>query len=308
MSESINGYTLTCDWKVSGTAQWAYAEKDGRQWFVKRFLSPKYKIVGKGASAEAAEKAYKRCEMFRKKQEAYYAQISRSDTGNVVCVTDFFSFGTEFYAVSPRIEIANISLMDVSRLSHEKKLVLLKVLTYSLEKLHSNGVVHADLKPTNVILKKTKMGSYTLKLIDFEAGFLLEDPRRGRDIVYDQNYVAPETLVATENPEITLDGKIDVFALGLLFYQYYTGKDPVLTGGCSMPGEALLCEQEIRLDAPLPGWLRELIQQMLQLEPGARPTVAEVFQCLREERMPRKISIPEDKDSSEIGFKPIRFL
>lgn len=308
MSENINGYTLTCDWRVSGTAQWAYAEKDGRQWFIKRFLSPKYKIAGKGASAEAAAKAYKRCESFRKKQEAYYAQIRLSDTGNVVCVTDFFSFGTEFYAVSPRIEIAKIPLTEVARLSHDKKLVLLKVLAYSLKNLHSNGVVHADLKPTNIILKKTKTGGYTLKLIDFEAGFLLKDPRRGRDIVYDQNYVAPETLVATENPEIMLNDKIDVFALGLLFYQYYTGKDPALTGDCSMPGEALLCEQEIRLDAPLPGWLRELIQQMIQLEREDRPSVAEVFQCLQEERRPSKIIIPDEGDPSEMGFKPIRFL
>lgn len=283
MSENINGYVLSCDWKISGTAQWAYANKDGQDWFIKRFLSPKYMIAGKGVSPEAAGKAYQRCEVFRKKQENYYARICRSDTGNIVCVTDFFSYGTEFYAVSPRIEIANIPMEDVAKLPHQKKMVLLKVLTHSLEKLHSNGVVHADLKPTNVILKKTKTGSYTLKLIDFEAGFLRNDPRRGNEIVFDQNYVAPETLVATENPEIDLDDKIDVFALGLLFYQYYTGKDPVLPEECTMPAEALLCGHQIQLNAPLPGWLRELILQMLQLEREDRPTMSEVFQCLQKE-------------------------
>lgn len=308
MSENINGYVLSCEWKLSGTAQWAYAEKDGQQWFIKRFLAPKYKIAGKGASAEAAGKAYRRCEEFRKKQENYYARIRRSDTGNIVCVTDFFSYGTEFYAVSPRIEIANVPLEDVAKLPQRNKLVLLKVLTDSMKKLHGNGVVHADLKPSNIILKKTKTGYYTLKLIDFEAGFTKENPRRGEAIVYDPLYVAPETLVATENPEIDLDEKIDVFALGLLFYQYYTGKNPVLPEDCNKPAEALLCEQEIQLNEPLPGWLRALIVKMLKLEREERPSMEEIFQCLLDEKSPAACGSTPDPDDLSSYFKRPRLL
>lgn len=288
MEEIINGYKLTCEWQVSGTAQWAFAEKGGQQWFIKRFLSPKYKIAGTGISPEDVEKARRRCEEFRKKQTAYYSQICKSDTGNIVCVTDFFSFGTEFFAVSPRIERADLQAADIAKLPHQKKLVLLKVLTNSLEKLHRNKVVHADLKPGNVIIKQTATGGYTLKLIDFEAGFLTDHPRRGNDIVFDQNYVAPETLLAAEDPDITLDEKIDIFALGLLFYQYYTGQDPLLPEDCTIPAEALLFQQKICLESPLPGWLLELISQMLQPEPDDRPTVAEVFRCLLQEKAPHK--------------------
>ena len=102
--------------------------------------------------------------------------------------------------------------------------------------------------------------------------------------MFDQVYVAPETLLALDDTSVDLDEKIDIFALGLLFHQFFTGKYPVLTGECEVAAEALLCEEKIQLESWMPFWLEELIQRMLQLEPKKRPSTAEVLRCLQEER------------------------
>ena len=64
---------------------------------------------------------------------------------------------------------------------------------------------------------------------------------------------------------------------------------PVLPEGCYIPAEALLNGETIRLEATLPVWLRELIQKMLQLEREDRPTIAKVYECLKEEKAPEKM-------------------
>lgn len=284
--ECINGYKLCTDWKTSGTAQWAYAEKDGKQWFIKRFLAPKYKIAGEGISEKMVEKARKRCEAFREKQIEYYAHIKNADTGNIVYVTDFFSFEAHFYAVSPKVVIADVSAEEISNLSHDKKMILLKVLTHSLKNLHEQSVVHADLKPSNIIIKKTVSGNYTLKLIDFDAGFLEADPRRGENIVFDPVYVAPETIIAMGDTTVTLNRKIDIFALGLLFHQYYSGRLPELPEGYLHAADAVLDEKRIKVSATVPTWLAELIIQMLHPELEKRPETAVVFQWLQEQKKP----------------------
>ena len=39
----IKGYCLTSDWKVvGGMSEVAFAEKDGKEWFIKKFISPKF--------------------------------------------------------------------------------------------------------------------------------------------------------------------------------------------------------------------------------------------------------------------------
>lgn len=278
--ECINGFNLVTDWKTSGTAQWAYAERDGQRWFIKRFLSPKYKKAGEGISEKMAEKSRQRCELFQQKQNIFYTQIKKSDTGNIIFITDFFNYDSFFYAVSPRIDIANVSMTQLASLPERKKILLLKILAHSLKNLHANGVVHADLKPSNIILKKTSSGNYTLKIIDFDGGFLETDPRREDNIVFDPVYAAPETILALSDPEINLTRKIDIFALGLIFHQYYTGKLPTFPKEFTYACDAALNGQPIYLSEELPDWLSKMVTDMLDPVPEKRISIEVVFQQL----------------------------
>lgn len=284
--EVINGYQLIAPWTTSGSAQWTYAEKDGKEWFLKHFLAPKYKRAEDGISQKLIDRANARCELFRNAQEKLYQRVRTSNTGNIVAVSDFFCFGTSFYAASPRIPVSELSTEGISKLPQEKRILLMKILTHSVQNLHANGVVHADLKPSNIILKSTASGGYTLKLIDFDASFLEETPRSGENVAFDPAYVAPETIQAMSDPTVRLTSKIDIFALGLIFHLYYCGSLPELPDGCPHAVHAVANGDPVKLSEKMPQWLKALIGQMIQLDPEQRPAAALVFQWLQEQKQP----------------------
>lgn len=285
-NEVINGYSLTAPWTTSGSAQWTFAQKDGQEWFLKRFLAPKYKRAEDGLPQSAVDRANSRCEAFKAAQEALYRRVREADTGNIVPVSDFFRFGTSFYAVSPRVPESELQPGEVFQLPPEKKLLLMKILTHSLQSLHANHVVHGDLKPSNIIFKRTAVGGYTLKLIDFDAGFLEEFPRSGEDIAFDPVYVAPETIRAMSDPSVRLTAKAGIFALGLIFHLYFCGQLPTLPEGCPHAVHAVLHGDPVTLSEKLPPWLKPLIGQMLLPDPDQRPGADTVFRWLQEQKQP----------------------
>src|SRR5207253_10601572 len=99
----------------------------------------------------------------------------------------------------------------------------------ALEYSHSQGVFHLDLKPSNVLLTP----SGRPMLLDFN---LAKDREcRGQLLGGTLPYMAPEQLRATadkasrerERPEeADLDGRADVFALGVLLYELLAGQHP----------------------------------------------------------------------------------
>lgn len=276
---NINGYQLLENWSTSGSCRWSFAQKNGQQWFIKQFMAPKYKRIEDGISAKKVEQSRKRCEAFREAQTALYNQIKEANTGNIVAVDSFFSFESMFYAVTERVDISSASVSDVSLMEHDRKMILLKVLTHSINSLHKRGVVHADLKPDNVLIKKTKIG-YTLKLIDFDASFLESQPKRGEQICFDVSFVAPETITAYNDESISLTSKIDIFALGLLFHLYYSGNMPEIPEDYSNTCGAVSDGVLPKIDPSIPDWLRRLITDMLSLNPDDRPNSEQVFQAL----------------------------
>lgn len=150
----IEGYSLLEPWRNtnSGNARWSFAAKDGETYFIKEFLSPVFPEKGV-LSNEAAEAKRKICFNYYRKKCELYQKIADSATGNLVLIKDFFLSGTKYYITTEKIRQCNITADKIANVPEEKKLLLLKILAFSLSKLHENGVVHADLKPTNVLIK-----------------------------------------------------------------------------------------------------------------------------------------------------------
>ena len=85
----------------------------------------------------------------------------------------------------------------------------------SLQFVHSLGLVHSDVKPENILL-----GSYSraqVKLIDFGSSCYLTD--RQSSYIQSRSYRAPEVVLG-----LPYDGKIDVWSLGCVVAEMYTGE------------------------------------------------------------------------------------
>ncbi len=89
---------------------------------------------------------------------------------------------------------------------------------------HEKGVIHRDLKPENIIVRQGMRGLH-VKVLDFGIARLIEEGQARLTaqgtIAGTPRYMSPEQVEGKE-----IDSRVDVYALGLLFYEMLTGTHP----------------------------------------------------------------------------------
>ncbi|MCD7959430.1 MAG: protein kinase [Ruminococcus sp.] len=155
----------------------------------------------------------------------------------------------------------------------------MKSLASAFMKLAEHGVVHADVKPNNLIFKDTVDGFFTAKIIDFDVCFLEDHQLYLDEIMGDTVYYAPETILRINEEEVDITSKADVFALGILFHQIVCGTLPGINDPNSHSvAEAVLNDVPLQLEnTPY----RDLIANMLLFDVEKRLSSKEVFQRLK---------------------------
>jgi eukaryotic-like serine/threonine-protein kinase len=289
----INGYRILEDFRVvgAGLSKWTFAAKDGREYFIKEFLSPTWPDEHAPGSAQTKMRKRRRCQAFerhhRRINEAL-AEISGVG-GNLIVTLAFFRWGAKYYKVTEKVQATGLSPADISSLPFPDQLVLLKTVAHSLRILHDRGIVHGDLKPSNVLIKRTELG-YTTKLIDFDNAYLAGEPPPPGEIVGTMNYYAPELvgyIQETGTSAAELTQKADIFALGLIYTEYLTGTLPPFDPAHQYAGVAARAGEVLRLPSDtLPAPVVELVDRMLLADPTARPTIAEIHSTLMGIRVP----------------------
>jgi serine/threonine protein kinase/Tfp pilus assembly protein PilF len=89
---------------------------------------------------------------------------------------------------------------------------------------HERGICHRDLKPANVLL--TDDGQPMLLDFNLSEDTKLRGSARGASIGGTLPYMAPEHLQAFGRRENNLDGRSDVYSLGVILYELLTGRQP----------------------------------------------------------------------------------
>ena len=150
----------------------------------------------------------------------------------------------------------------------------------ALEHAHEMGVVHRDLKPANIYLAVDPDGHVTPKLLDFGiaklpmAGVHTLDGR----VLGTPRYMSPEQIRSEPN----IDGRSDLFSVGVLLMEMMTGQSPFFAKTPSASLAAVLESQvdpDPRIDPRL--WL--VIQRALAKRPYERYGTANDFaKALRE--------------------------
>lgn len=280
MNELIGGYRpltplITAG---SGSARWCIAARGLDRFFLKEFLSPVYPA---DETSALGRKQRERCLDFERRKQRLYAALSCVIGDTLVPVLDFFRFERRYYAVSEAAPDSHCTAEEAYTFSDAEKRGLLFDLALCLQRLHTQGIVHADLKPEHVLLLKRPAG-YRARLIDLDSGFLADDPPQSeRDLEGDPVYLAPETFLRMTGQPTPLGIKLDTFAFGAMIHRIWTGELPTFdTERYTYLYEAALEGAPITLSPALPRPLNQAVTAMLHSDPNERPTDGELVGLL----------------------------
>lgn len=273
----INGYTLKGELKTtnSGFSKWGYASKNGKDFFIKEFIDPVYPMCTDVLDQAMIDHKKKICRDYESRSGLLYNTINKCSDGNLVEVEEFFREDSHYYLVMEKI--TGISMTLVQKLPEADKVRICKALIHCLKGLHHAGIVHADIKLDNVLFRKLPSGKITGKVIDFDNSFWeAQPPSPDEEILGDPVYMAPETFLMMEEEEGRLTRAIDVFALGLVFHQIFTGDLPEFDHEeYDYAFEAVLDDRELIFSREIPELWRNMIISMTEKNVEKRITLDE---------------------------------
>lgn len=119
----IQGYRILEDFRVAGgMSKVTFAERGGKEYFIKEFLSPKYPTPDSPGSEKIKEQKRKACDAFEKHHRKINELISSKVSlgGNLVYAVSFFREGASYYKVNEKIDTIGLSLTEISRLDINK--------------------------------------------------------------------------------------------------------------------------------------------------------------------------------------------
>ncbi|CAK0755855.1 eukaryotic-like serine/threonine-protein kinase [Gammaproteobacteria bacterium] len=159
-----------------------------------------------------------------------------------------------------------------------ERLDLLRKVAAALVTAHAH-IVHRDLKPANILLRQGNVGQPVI----MDLGIALLGAQDRGQVAGTPRYMAPEQF--TEPTRV--DQRTDLFALGVMAYEMFTGKTPptslwdvMRTGKPPRPRREDI-PRPSSYCAGLPPSLDEIIIRLMAYEPEDRPgSAAEVLQLL----------------------------
>jgi serine/threonine protein kinase len=206
---------------------------------------------------------------------------------NTVSVTDFGETGDGvFYLVMEYVEGETLHklLRREGTLPVKRAVRFLRQIADGVEAAHDIGILHRDLKPANIfMMQRGKTGDGFIKVGDFGLAKIVNQTvtdfssnatPSSRGIIGTPEFMSPEQM----QPEMGVDVRADIYALGTIAYLMLGGKTP-FTGDMMQ-----LVMQKIMHKAPplssirsdIPSDVERAIMRSLEMNPNDRPqTVGE---------------------------------
>jgi serine/threonine protein kinase len=195
--------------------------------------------------------------------------IGRLSHSNIVTVYDIGRDQETIYIAMEFLEGDPLNkIMEERKIGNEEIIGLGLQITEALHYAHEKGVVHRDIKPSNIIVNP----SGRIKITDFGIAHI-EDPAasvqtQAGEILGTPAYMSPEQVLSRP-----VDGRSDLFSLGVILYEMAAGKRPFQ--GDNMPAVFRAVTQE---DPEPPD----------RLKPAVSPSLSGVImKCLEKDPMKR---------------------
>ena len=182
-----------------------------------------------------------------------------------------------------------IPLRDVVRIAEQ----LASALAYA----HAQGIIHRDIKPANVLIDKRGKA----KLTDFGIAAALDEASitSTGQVIGTPEYMSPEQAKG-----VKLDGRSDLYSLGIMIYEMVNGKPPYHdTSKTAILGKLVFEQQELPLQFPagLPLMLQGVIRDLLRRNPDERIPDADTLAAQLHEIL---YTLPQSQTTPSVESEP----
>lgn len=185
--------------------------------------------------------------------QAELQALAMMDHPNIATVFDAGLTGTGLpYFVMEFVRgIPMTNFCDQQRLTTEERLELFLPVCQAIQHAHQKGIMHRDIKPTNVLVAQTDRGPIP-KVIDFGLARATEDEQgegitQFGTVVGTLEYMSPEQAAGQG-----VDTRTDIYSLGVLLYELLTGQTPLEWNSLRKSGLVGMLEAIQHQDPPSP--------------------------------------------------------
>jgi tetratricopeptide (TPR) repeat protein len=198
------------------------------------------------------------------------------DAGGVKFISMAYVEGTDLHGL----------LATHGKLPLERAVAIARQLCAALDAAHSEGVVHRDFKPQNILLDSSE----TVYVSDFGLAKSLETDAgmtRSGEMLGTPRYMAPEQVLGKG-----IDHRVDIYALGLILYEMLTGDVPFHADSTIQLMYKRVHEappSPKTLNPELPDWIVHIILKCIERDPAQRyQSAAEVLRDLENGTAPAR--------------------
>lgn len=198
---------------------------------------------------------------------------------NIITVHDIGIYEGHIYISMEYLQGGDLKSRIESGMDPKEALEILATIGDALETAHKKGVIHRDVKPGNILFRQDS----TPVMADYG---IAKDFERETDVTVDGTVIGTPDYLAPEQARIeAIDGRTDVYGLGIIFYEMLTGKKPF---EAKSPVEIVfkhLNEQIPQLPKEL-AMYQPLLEKMTAKDPGDRfASAAEMVSAVTERRV-----------------------
>ncbi len=198
---------------------------------------------------------------------------------NIVRMLDYGEDNGTAYMAMEYVEGEDLAsrLRSGGAMPLEETRAVIRQIAAALDYAHAAGFIHRDIKPSNIMLRRKPEGNTEAVLMDFGVAKVKESRSMltGTGMVGTIDYMAPEQI----REATAVDGRADIYALGLVAYEMLTGQ-PAFKGG---PAQVMFMHLQQPAPDPrallpaLPEAAALAILRALAKEPAARFDTAGEF-------------------------------
>ncbi|QOQ74610.1 protein kinase [Pseudomonas poae] len=220
------------------------------------------------AAALAADPSF--CERFLREGKT----LARLSHPHTVTIHDIGNVGELYYMAMEYLPNGTLKERIAAGLTPEQGVTLIRQIASALGYAHAQGLVHRDVKPANILFR----ADGTAVLSDFGIAKSLDDRTQFTQAgfaVGTPSYMSPEQARGQE-----IDGRADLYALGVVLYEILVGKLPYT-------GTDALSTALAHLTEPLPelpvhhGRYQDVLRKLLAKDPAERfPDAAALLRAL----------------------------